>query len=367
MVDRRLVDLVPMVVGYFIQWRASSQVTATLSLRSPSTAARKRSWSRAVGRTSRRHGLLMAAPSSSSAIARRTLGFGRFRVANGKPIGAPELLRGERRSDSGLGFSRDGSFFYGRMNAQDDVFAADLDPATAAITSKPAPLIDRSMGSNRGASWSPDQRRLAFVRSTPSGDAVVVRSADGTERTLPTRFRDGGYRFAVPVWFPDGRSLLIPEIDRSIRRSTYRRVQIDTMEETVALEGPNWEMRRPTGPSPDGTAIYYSKGQEFAPDGRNWCGWCAAISRRGRKRSCTEPTTFRAARLSSPHRFHLTASDWRSWPSMTAREPTLMTVPSGRRRSGTPARAWQVPSRTRGSRSDPPVDERRSFHPRGEL
>jgi Tol biopolymer transport system component len=160
-------------------------------------------------------------------------------VANGKPIGAPELLRANVGQIQGLGFNRDGAFFYGRMNAQDDVLAAELDPATGTITSKPAPLIDRSMGSNRAASWSPDQRRLAFVRSTPTGDAVVVRSADGTERTLPTRFRDGGYRFAVPVWFPDGRSLLIPEIDRSIRRSTYRRVQIDTMEETVAFEGPN--------------------------------------------------------------------------------------------------------------------------------
>jgi Tol biopolymer transport system component len=189
-------------------------------------------------------------------------------VANGKPIGAPELVRANVGPIQGLGFSGDGSFFYGRMNTQDDVFAADFDPATAAITSKPAPLIDRSMGSNRGASWSPDQRRLAFVRSTLTGDAVVVRSADGAERTLPTRFRDGGYRFAGPVWFPDGRSLLIPEIDPSIRRKTYRRVQIDTMEETIAFEGANWEMRRPTGPSPDGKFVYYSKGQEFAPDGR---------------------------------------------------------------------------------------------------
>ena len=68
------------------------------------------------------------------------------------------------------------------------------------------------------------------------------------------------------MWFPDGGSLLIPEIDRSIRRSTYRRVQIDTMEETVALEGPNWEMRRITGPSPDGKYVYYSKGQESASE-----------------------------------------------------------------------------------------------------
>jgi Tol biopolymer transport system component len=147
-------------------------------------------------------------------VSDRSTNFGLWsiRVDNGRPVGAPELLRGNIGSIQGLGVSRDGALFYGRMNSRDDVYAADIDPATAAITSKPSPLIDRSMGSNRGASWSPDNTFVAFVRSTPSGDAVVVRSADGVERTLPTVFRDGGYRFAVPTWFPDSRSLLIPEI-----------------------------------------------------------------------------------------------------------------------------------------------------------
>jgi Tol biopolymer transport system component len=255
-------------------------------------------------------------------------------VAHGKPIGAPELLRANVGEIQGLGFNRDGSFFYGRLNAQDDVLAADLDPATATITSKPAPLINRSMGSNRGASWSPDQRRLAFVRSTPTGDAVVVRSADGTERTLPTRFRDGGYRFAVPVWFPDGRSLLIPDIDRSIRRKTYRRVQIDSMEEMVAFEGPNWEMRRPTGPSPDGTAIYYSKGQEFAPDGRE-------LVRLVRRDLATgqETELFRADYFQSGDAFFTPSisPDGQRLAFVAvndAGEPTLMTVPAA---GGAPA------------------------------
>ena len=256
-------------------------------------------------------------------------------VANGKPIGAPELLRANVGPIQGLGFSRDGSFFYGRMNAQDDVLAADLDPATATITSKPAPLIDRSMGSNRGASWSPDQRRLAFVRSTPTGDAVVVRSADGTERTLPTRFRDGGYRFAVPVWFPDGRSLLIPEIDRSIRRSTYRRVQIDTMEETVALEGPNWEMRRITGPSPDGKPSTTPRDRNPRRTVENWCGWSAAISRRGQ-----ETELYRADYFQSGEAFFSPSisPDGQRLAFVAfndAREPTLMTVPAA---GGAPAR-----------------------------
>jgi len=159
-------------------------------------------------------------------VSDRSTNFGLWsiRVDNGRPVGAPELLRGNIGPIQGLGFSRDGSLFFGRLNTRDDVQMADLDPAAPAISSPPVYLIERSLGSNRAASWSPDKQFLAFVRSTPSGDAVVVRSADGAERTLPTLFRDGGYRFAVPAWFPDSRTLLIPDIDRATRRSTYRRV-----------------------------------------------------------------------------------------------------------------------------------------------
>lgn len=121
---------------------------------------------------------------------------------------------------------------------------------------------------NRGASWSPDGRYLAFVRSTPFGDSVIIRSGDGTERTMATTFRSGGYGFAVPSWYPDNRSVLVPDIDRSRRRSTFRCVRIDTLQEAVVLESSNWEMRRLTGPSPDGKYVYYSKGQESAPDGQ---------------------------------------------------------------------------------------------------
>ena len=138
-----------------------------------------------------------------------------IRVANGKPIGAPELVRGNVGPVQGLGFSRDGSFFYGRLSTQEDVYVADLDPSSLAVTSPPALLSARFVGANRGASWSPDGRYLAFVRSTPSGDSVIIRSADGAERTMPTTFRSGSYGFAVPTWYPDSRSCSCP---RSIGR-----------------------------------------------------------------------------------------------------------------------------------------------------
>jgi Tol biopolymer transport system component len=94
-------------------------------------------------------------------------------------------------------------------------------------------------------------------------------------------------------------------------------------------------MRRMTGPSPDGTAIYYSKGQEFAPDGRE-------LVRLVRRDLATgqETELYRADYFQSGEAFFT--------PSISpdglrlafvafndAREPTLMTVPAA---GGAPAR-----------------------------
>ena len=55
--------------------------------------------------------------------------------------------------------------------------------------------------------------------------------------------------------------------DRGIRRGTYRRLQVETGQESVSFEGPNWEMRGPVGPSPDGKAVFYTKAPESSSAG----------------------------------------------------------------------------------------------------
>jgi Tol biopolymer transport system component len=197
-------------------------------------------------------------------VSDRSVNYGLWsvKVANGKAVGGPELLRGNVGPVQALGFARDGSLFFGRMTSQDDALVAELDAHGASVT-PPALLVDSGIGANRGASWSPDGRYLAFVRSNGSEDTVIVRRPDGTERKLATRFNDGGYGFAMPSWLPDSRSLLVPDVDRSARRSVIRKVHIDTLQETVVLEGANWDMRRVTGPSPDGKYLYYSKGERM--------------------------------------------------------------------------------------------------------
>ena len=63
-----------------------------------------------------------------------------------------------------LGFTRDGSYFYGLQNGQTDVYVAKLNPSNLGFTAPPTLLTHRFVGSNSGATWSPDGRHVAFVR-----------------------------------------------------------------------------------------------------------------------------------------------------------------------------------------------------------
>jgi Tol biopolymer transport system component len=187
----------------------------------------------------------------------RDTGLWSIRIRDGKPTGEPVLLRGELRGIAGLGFTSDGSYVYATLNLRRGVYMAGLDPATLDVTAPASLLVDQSVGLPDDASWSPDGKLLAFVRSTPAGTSVVIRSPDGSERTVLGTFRtDVAGRVS---WFPDSRSLLVPQINRTTRQSTFRKVSVETGQASVVLEGPNWERRDLVGPSPDGKSVYYTK------------------------------------------------------------------------------------------------------------
>jgi len=176
--------------------------------------------------------------------------------------GSAELIRPNVGPIQLLGFSRDGSLFYGSQNGQVDVFVATLNPGTLALTGRPTALTDRFVGSNSGASWSPDGRQVAFVRGPDRrSKQIVVRSvAEGTERTLPTKFVDG-YLLGQhgPVWFPDGRSVLVSDSDATSRKTTLRRVDVVTGEESPVLEATYQTIWPLVTIAPDGKSIFFAR------------------------------------------------------------------------------------------------------------
>lgn len=183
-------------------------------------------------------------------------------VEGGDPKGTATLIRPNVGPITLLGFSGDGSLYYGSQNAQVDLFVASLDPATLALTGQPTAIADRIVGSNSAPSWSPDGRHIAFVRGPDRrSKTVVVRSvADGSERTLPTRFIDG-YLLGQhgPTWFPDGEAVLVSDGSEAGRKTTLRRVDVRTGEESLVLEATYQTLWPLVAMAPDGKSIFFTR------------------------------------------------------------------------------------------------------------
>jgi len=187
------------------------------------------------------------------------------KVEHGIAKGTPELIRSNVGPISLLGFSRDGSLFYGSQNGQVDVLVAKLDPGTMALTGKPVPLTDRFVGSNSAASWSPDGKLVAFMRGPNRwSKQLVIRSVpDGNERTLPTKFVDGYLPAQLgPVWFPDSRTVLVSDSNAATRKTTLRRVDVQTGEESMVLEATYQTMWPLVAIAPDGKAIFFTRAEK---------------------------------------------------------------------------------------------------------
>ena len=117
-------------------------------------------------------------------------------VAEGAPSGPARMVRTEMgQFFPPLGISAAGSYYYGQATGQVDLYVAPLDQTAGRPSASPVKLTQRIEGASRLPDWSPDGRRLAYVRGpgfnvqalTPSApdDVIVIRSVDtGAEREL---------------------------------------------------------------------------------------------------------------------------------------------------------------------------------------
>lgn len=102
---------------------------------------------------------------------------------------------------AGLTFSRDGDFIYTvRSERKDGLRYLYKVPVLGGSERRIIADVDR------GITLSPDEKRLAFVRNSPTGEsAVVVANEDGTgERKIAVRRPSA---FISVAWSPDGKSI----------------------------------------------------------------------------------------------------------------------------------------------------------------
>ena len=182
-----------------------------------------------------------------------------IQVAEGKPHGAPELVKQDVGRSLPMGFTRNGSYFYGLQTNMQDVYVATLDPVTGQVLTPPTPISQRFVGSNTSPDWSPDGRYLAYIsqrRPTPGDQGsgvLIIRSLEtGDERILSPKLNS----LQRLRWSPDGRYLIAPGRDNKGRQGLYR-IDTQTGDVTpVALSGPGTYAYFAVW-APDSKAVFY--------------------------------------------------------------------------------------------------------------
>jgi len=182
-----------------------------------------------------------------------------LRVLDGKPQGAPELVKQDIGQAQPIGFTRTGSFYYGLVIGTSDVYTADFDPATGKAVTQPQKAAQRFTGSNFSPAWSSDGQFLAYISSRGPGlighrpEIITIRSLKtGEERDLPPKL---SFTWGPIRWSPDGHSILVSGKDNKIQHGLFS-VDTQTGEVTPTVM---WGDRTIDIPAwfPDGKRLLY--------------------------------------------------------------------------------------------------------------
>jgi len=177
-------------------------------------------------------------------------------VRDGRAQGAPKLIKPDIGPVKPIGFTRDGAFYYHTSGWDHDVYVQRIDVEKGALLGPAEMAVQRFVGSNYYADWSPDGNHLAYVsRRTPSvssaaADILCIRDMkSGQERELFPKLE----WFRYMRWSPDGRSLMARGSDGT------QAVEFVIDAVTGAVSAVLIDVFSPIVEwSPDGRSIYYA-------------------------------------------------------------------------------------------------------------
>jgi Tol biopolymer transport system component len=181
-------------------------------------------------------------------------------VSDGKTKGDPILVKQDfgQMKGSGfmpLGFTQDGSFYFGDRVWLEDIYAAEINTDKPKILKPPKRMAQRFEGSNCDPVWSPDGQSLAYLsrrerQGLKSSAICIINMDSGEEIELLPKLRNlGGVR-----WLPDGKSLMVLGADENDQTGLFR-MDARTGEIDLVVTGDSGyhAMRC----SPDGKKVFY--------------------------------------------------------------------------------------------------------------
>jgi Tol biopolymer transport system component len=203
-----------------------------------------------------------------------------IRIAGGKPLGSPQLIKPGVGRIIALGITSGGEFYYGLPGYAKDVYEVGIDPRTGKILSPAKKAILQDEGHNAYPDYSPDGKYLAYVFSPdvsgiPSGQALGIRSLE-TGRVRELKLDLAGYGY--PRWAPDGRFISVEGTGKDGRVGIYR-VDVQTsdvvpivlIDKGTTIFSHRW--------SKDGLLMFYTAGD---PEGKT-CSVFVHYFQTGRK------------------------------------------------------------------------------------
>ncbi len=184
-------------------------------------------------------------------------------VTEGRPDGAPQLVKSDIGPVAPLGITEQGAFYYSLDSGGSDVQIAMIDPATGDVLAPASPASSRLVGRNSSAAWSPDGRFLAYFSRGETGTmengpaSIRILSVEtGEERDLSPRLASF-YPTIRPRWSPDGRFLMVSAEDSGHNPGLFQ-IDVGTGEVSSLTRDVS---RYPSAAwSTDGRSIYYMHG-----------------------------------------------------------------------------------------------------------
>jgi len=219
-------------------------------------------------------------------------GVWRLPMTDGRPGGAPELLRADTWGVEPLG-STPGRFYYGIEVNPPRLYSATVDLEAGRLVSTPVPIVEPARFQVQGWDWSPDGNYLAFSAAAPStagsvlgtsGSAVGITTSD-SDSFIGITTSDGTIVQVLPVdleatgllrWDADGGSVVLFTVDSKARSGLYRvDLESGSVESILGADEVERTLRGYFALSPDGGTLYFTVLDErLGPD-----GWLALVSR----------------------------------------------------------------------------------------